>query len=561
MSNTARRICPSFIALIFALFSGLCASQANAAIAITFNLKNGQTVGDIASVVATVKSPVLIDQVQFYLDDKLEATITGVPYQFDWNTITGTEGKHTIKAVVTDDNGNTKTASISLIVDNHLSLGAPALEQQAQDALKQNNLQLAKLRAECALKADPTYIQASDTLAQLALGNYDYVGAKNLLVSAKNLSKNVDAMQTLVTAELHMLLIPDYSAQTSTLLSNVLSTEKQIGELKMSMPFQGSSDVQLEKKVEVLLSAAMPDQADALLKPLSSSQNPSLTVLTLQGLVDIALHKYNDSLVLLAVPSQQNTDNYSLSSVYALSLVLLHHPAEALNALKPGITASNTPSLIVGSYALMMQGHFTKSVAMADKAHSQSPDAGDALFALHLATRDAQVAQSTLHSAVFVDPLQPGIWVQLSAERELLANQPQTDIAQQMTQFGLTIDSKNAASAIPNGLLLALLKDNNRAKALLNQFEPLLNGAPDVLLAMASYANTNGDGGLAQRILTQSSASDPAHFASVLPQTELQSPPSLQSCFRILTLQSRYRPGYFLNVSILFPELTATVKN
>lgn len=561
MSNTARRICPYTIAVIFALFSSLTASQASAAIAITFNFKNDQTVGDIARVVATVKSPVLIDQVQFYVDDTLDATVTGVPYQFDWDTIAGTEGKHTVKAVVTDDNGNSKTATITLTVDNHLNLGAPVLEQQAEDALKKDDPALAKLRAECALKADPTYIQASNTLAQLALVNYDYAGAKNLLVSARNLSKSVDAMQTLITAELHMLLIPDYSAQTSTLLSNVLSTEKQIGQLKMSMPFQGSSDVQAEQKVDILLSAAMPTEADAMLKPLSSAQSPSLTVLTLQGLVDIALHKYNDALVLLAVPSHQNPDNYSLASVYALTLVLLHHPAEALIAIKPGIAASNTPSLIVASYALMMQGHFGQSAAMASKAHTQSPDAGDALFALHLATRDAQVAQSTLHSALLVDPIQPGIWVQLSAERELLANQPQSDIAQEMTQFGLTIDSKNAASAIPNGLLLALLKDNNRAKAILNQFEPLLNGAPDVLLAMASYANSTGDGGLAQRILTQCSASDAAHFASVLPQTELQSPPDLQSCFRILTLQSRYRPGYFLNMSTLFPELTAAEKN
>ena len=47
------------------------------------------------------------DKVEFYVDDVLKATTTSKPFNWTWDKIT--IGKHTIKVIAYDDEGNTAT--------------------------------------------------------------------------------------------------------------------------------------------------------------------------------------------------------------------------------------------------------------------------------------------------------------------------------------------------------------------------------------------------------------------------------------------------------------------
>jgi hypothetical protein len=57
-----------------------------------------------------------VARVEFYVDGKLLATATAVPYRCTWNTRKVQRGTHTIQAIAYDKAGNKATASISVTV-------------------------------------------------------------------------------------------------------------------------------------------------------------------------------------------------------------------------------------------------------------------------------------------------------------------------------------------------------------------------------------------------------------------------------------------------------------
>ena len=82
--------------------------------------QNGATVGATVAVTASAAGSGGIAGVQFKLDGaNLGAEDTSAPYSVDWNTMTATNGSHTLAAVARDTVGNTATAaSITVTVQN-----------------------------------------------------------------------------------------------------------------------------------------------------------------------------------------------------------------------------------------------------------------------------------------------------------------------------------------------------------------------------------------------------------------------------------------------------------
>jgi subtilisin family serine protease len=79
---------------------------------------NGSTVSKTIDVVASASDESGISKVEFYIDGKLAATVSGEPYVYRWNTRSVKNGWHTLTVKAYDKNGNTADASIKVYVSN-----------------------------------------------------------------------------------------------------------------------------------------------------------------------------------------------------------------------------------------------------------------------------------------------------------------------------------------------------------------------------------------------------------------------------------------------------------
>ena len=79
---------------------------------------NGSTVSKTIDVVASASDESGISKVEFYIDGKLAATVSGEPYVYMWNTRSVKDGWHTLTVKAYDKNGNTADASIKIYVSN-----------------------------------------------------------------------------------------------------------------------------------------------------------------------------------------------------------------------------------------------------------------------------------------------------------------------------------------------------------------------------------------------------------------------------------------------------------
>jgi subtilisin family serine protease len=79
---------------------------------------NGSTVSKTIDVVASASDESGISKVEFYIDGKLAATVSGEPYVYRWNTRSVKNGWHTLTVKAYDKNGNTADASIKVYGSN-----------------------------------------------------------------------------------------------------------------------------------------------------------------------------------------------------------------------------------------------------------------------------------------------------------------------------------------------------------------------------------------------------------------------------------------------------------
>src|SRR5207237_1089422 len=122
---------------------------------------------DITTVVAHVATTgaTAVQKVEFAVDGEVKSTDTSVPYTFDWDTLAGAEGPHTLTATAYDEKDNKKSAKVTVTVDNELGKGADYHAEQSLARLKENDVEGATRYARRALKIQPDNLKAARALA------------------------------------------------------------------------------------------------------------------------------------------------------------------------------------------------------------------------------------------------------------------------------------------------------------------------------------------------------------------------------------------------------------
>lgn len=84
------------------------------------DLTDGQTVWSTVTATVTASDDKGLEKIEVFVDGTLLTTLTAEPFTTSWNTSSASDGRHTIKAVATDKNGNTADKSITVTVQNTL---------------------------------------------------------------------------------------------------------------------------------------------------------------------------------------------------------------------------------------------------------------------------------------------------------------------------------------------------------------------------------------------------------------------------------------------------------
>ena len=88
----------------------------------------GATVSGTTNVTASASDNVGVTSVEFYVDGVLASTDSSAPYSFSWNTLTASNGSHSLSSKAYDAAGNSGTsASVSVTVNNAADTTPPVI--------------------------------------------------------------------------------------------------------------------------------------------------------------------------------------------------------------------------------------------------------------------------------------------------------------------------------------------------------------------------------------------------------------------------------------------------
>jgi hypothetical protein len=169
------------------------ATSTTPAFSVSETIKDGSTLSNSVSWMATPSDISLTKQVDFYLDGTLTHTETGSPYgapcdtcSFDTNTLSN--GSHTFKVVATETDGvTTGTASATVTVSNGATTQSPAPSPSLYVAPGGSDSNACSLAAPCLSFGRAYALAAAGAVVQVAAGSY---GVQTMSVNNIGLSSS-----------------------------------------------------------------------------------------------------------------------------------------------------------------------------------------------------------------------------------------------------------------------------------------------------------------------------------------------------------------------------------
>ncbi|MFN7018678.1 MAG: Ig-like domain-containing protein [Fimbriimonadales bacterium] len=140
---------------------GACAfAQPKQTATISVNLEDGAKIKGTVKLIARVQSESLVERVEFSVDGVLREVDESTPYEYEWDTITDSEGERTVKITAFLEGNKSVSKEIKVIIDNGVALGAAHHYQQAREAFAEGKFEDALYYTRVALKADSMHREA-----------------------------------------------------------------------------------------------------------------------------------------------------------------------------------------------------------------------------------------------------------------------------------------------------------------------------------------------------------------------------------------------------------------
>lgn len=223
------------------------AAASMAAITMTVNVKDGQTISGDFKFEVRVQSSVLVNSVEFYLDDDLRSTDESTPYEFTIDTLVEKEGKVTATFAAYNTNGESVKKSFNLVIDNDLGKGIQFHIDAANEQTRVGNYRDAIQSARKALKIDK-----NNNEARMAMARANY--AAQIYDIAQKFAEDV------------VISDPD-NADAKALLAAI--------NLKRAFGARGSNQAETNKLIGEALKAAASAQRDIIIAQSQAVPEPA----------------------------------------------------------------------------------------------------------------------------------------------------------------------------------------------------------------------------------------------------------------------------------------------
>ena len=517
---------------------------------LTLDNKDGDTISDIAKIVARADSSDGIDKVEFYVDDQLRATTQSVPYTYKWDTIPDMEGKHTLSVTAYDSNQQTKKTMISLVIDNELALGAAALAQKAQAALKAGDNDEAIRYCRRTLKAEPNNLEASRVLASIAASNGDWDRATEVLEKGKGLDQSAPALMDLASYRMRHALLPENSLTFIAELQKVVELRHKAADLAVNVAI---------KQHGAVGAAATPGDHEAIGDALLMAHRVHEAVVEYAKAGDTApltsLNRYTLALALddqmqeaVAITRPLIRDKKGDAATRAatgLALLRQLQFAAAKAMVQPDLLGNTPASYIVAAFADIALDNPKAALAESEKAIELAPAAGEAYYVHSMAIGNLADSEKSLIQAITLSPFENGPLMDYAVRLALQRKSDRYDDALKLTEVALQRYPTDINAKVIQSLL-------HLQKGHYKEVEPVLdplvrkNPAPDVQMTVAIYYDLKMNPSLSRKYYEAAGKQDPLRFSPIIVPKPME---FLQSYAR----KWHYRADPYLTPATLYP--------
>lgn len=564
----SRPVCPHgtrLLSTLPALLIGLLlltGRAARAEVTLTLGAKDGDKISDVYTLAARAESGAGIDKVEFQIDDQLRATDTSVPYEYAWDTLADTEGAHKVTVTAFNSNGQTQRATLTLTIDNELSLGANALAQKAQEAMQAKDAETAARYARRALKADPTDLAASRLMASLYAAKSDWNQAIAALEKAKIPDDATDVMAQLASYRLQRALLPENAASLAAELQKISELRHKIADIAVEKTkAQWKEAGEPEKKIaahqaigDALLAAGRYREAALEYQQCGTLDDAPVDCLNRLALAYALQDQVNDAMTPIRTLTRQKRDDSATRAILGLVQLRQRQFREARATVGSDVSARFPASLVIAAFADTALGKGKDAAAWARDVTARAPEAGDAQYALAVGSFDPRESDRALRRALALAPFQYGPTLDYASRFILQGRTPsreRIDQALNITDFVLKHEPDNVNARYIQVLLY--LQSGRAAEA-----EPILSAqlakegnALDLLLAGAVFQRATGQLGRVNLFLQAVRKLDAERYYE---RDKLNTP--LQALY-YTNAKMHYRADPFLTIGTLFPSKEA----
>jgi tetratricopeptide (TPR) repeat protein len=449
---------------------------------VKFVLEDGAKVSDIASV--TIKASTTddggIDKVEFYIDDQLKGADSSTPYEFEWNTLEGTEGAHALKAVAFDAKGNTTTAKINVTVDNELGKGAEAHAQAASAALKEGNVDLAANLARRALKIDPMNLAAARAYSGVLRQRGQVAEAVAVLDKATIPDSDIPTREALVA--LHMAAA-DASNSTESFLQEAnasIEIYKKLSALRVAAA--GTDPV---AKGDALVAARNYPAAIAAYEKCGPSDTAPVACANRRVLALILAGQIRDAESNIRTITRAKNADASTKALVGFIALNRHDFKTARDTVQQGVEESNVASLIVAAYSDYAMKQVAKAREEAGKAFMLAPDSADVQLVRAFVSADDAVSHRAYVRALELNPMLAEAYALRAYEVMGTGDPGRFQTADLLLEQATKLDPKSAYVQMGRGLSYVGQKRGNEAEPFLGAVLDADKTAADVHVAEA----------------------------------------------------------------------------
>lgn len=308
------------------LLSACALAQPKQEATITVNLENGATVKGTVKLVARVQSEKLVERVEFIIDGALREVDDSTPYEYEWDTVTDTEGERTLKITAFLEGNKSVSKELKVIIDNGVALGAAHHYQQAREAFAEGKFEDALYHTRVALKADSAHRESRilqiQTLLRLGRAAEADEAVEDL---ARLYPDSLETQELRVAASLRRA---KNARNERELLRNAIDAQHKINQLRLKA--LGDSQAP-DAVVTRSMLRFMEGEASATLGELLTllEREPSNTrYLNLLGYAYLQSGRLRDVLVITATAARRGAANDYTYALRGLAAALLNDTRE-----------------------------------------------------------------------------------------------------------------------------------------------------------------------------------------------------------------------------------------